>query len=59
MDDKRPPGHRGGYGLLMLLMLLILVAALIGWAFLRNPPQTASGVAAPSPPAGALPGPTG
>lgn len=36
-----PPGPRGrGMNILILLILAVLVAGLLGWAFLRNPPDT-------------------
>lgn len=51
MADSIPPDPRGrGSNMLMLLILLVLIAALLVWAFLRNPPDTpsASGTAAPA-----------
>jgi hypothetical protein len=51
MANKIPPDPRGrGASMFMLLLLLLLIAALVAWAFLRNPPDTPSpsGTAAPA-----------
>ncbi len=51
MANDVPPDPRGrGTNILMLLVLLLVIAATLSWAFLRNPPDTpsASGTAAPA-----------
>jgi hypothetical protein len=51
MADDIPPDPRGrGSNIFMLLILLLVVAGALAWAYLRNPPDTpsASGTAAPT-----------
>lgn len=36
----RAPGERRGFSALLLLALLVLVAALLAWAYLKTPPTT-------------------
>ena len=51
MANDIPPDPRGrGSNIFMLLILLVVIASAMAWAFLRNPPDTpsASGTAAPA-----------
>jgi len=47
-NQKRPWGARRGSAVMMLGLLLVIIAVLVGWAYLRNPPGTSSGVSAPT-----------
>lgn len=40
MDDIPPDPRARGLNIFMLLVLFLLIGGLVGWAFLRNPPDT-------------------
>jgi len=42
MDEGEPQTGGRGTGPLLLLILLLLAAVLVGWAYLRNPPSSPS-----------------
>jgi hypothetical protein len=52
--ELEPPPERGR-ALLMVLLLCLVVALFVGWAYLRHPLGSNAGTSAPTPKAGTMP----